>query len=162
MFGRRITPTPEQWQAQMNAAAPIWSQMSQRQAKKDAEVKERRAKYWEGIESGTVVILGSEMTTTSYGVELCDDDGETVLMDGTVRMIDGDFAWVDIQRVSGKPKPGRGGWETSEMHWIKRKDIYKVSKKPANVWGSGEQAIATAMNRDGRRRGDRSRFWSPG
>ena len=51
---------------------------------------------------------------------------------------------------------------TNEMHWIRRKDIYKVSSKPANVWGNGEQAIVTAMQRDGRRRGDRSSFWSPG
>ena len=162
LHGRRLTPLPQQWMAQMNNAAPSWNAMRQRQAEKDAAIKERRLRDWEGIEAGTVVILGADMTTESYGVALCDEDGETILMDGTVKLIDGDVAWVDIQRVSGKAKPGRGGFETSEMRWVRRKDIYKVSNKPANVWGNGEQAIVTAMQRDGRRRGDRSRFWSPG
>lgn len=100
------------------------------------------------------MILGPDITTKIDGVALCDNDGEAIVMDGTVKLIDGHVAWVVIKRVSERQKPGRGEFRSREMRWVERKEIYKVSEKPANAWGDGREAIATALERAGKRHGE--------
>ena len=65
-------------------------------------------RLWEGFSVNDVVILGPKVTKQSYGLDLCDDAGEAILMDGVLVSIEGDFARVRVGRVMGKPAPGRG------------------------------------------------------
>ena len=159
MHGRRLTPLPHQWQAQMQAAATGWGEIRKRHEAVREGVTERLRKDWEGIQAGDVVILSAAITAQSYGVQLCDDDGETILIDGTVLLIEDGMALVRVSRLVSGKRAGKGR-ATEETHWVKRNDIDSVSDKPAMVWGDGDQAARTAQQRDGRRGGDRSSFWS--
>ena len=86
LHGSRLTPLPHQWKAQMQAAAPAWNQMRQRQAEKDAAIKKRHQRLWDGFNIEDVVTRdprpGSQKQ--SYGLSLCDDNGESVLMNGVM------------------------------------------------------------------------------
>ena len=159
LHGRRLTPLPHQWKAQMQAAAPVWNQMRQRQAEKDAAIKERRLRLWDGFNIEDVVILGPEVTKQSYGLSLCDDNGESVLMDGVLTAIEGELALVNIKRLHGKPAPGRGPM-VGELQWIGRRDVLRVSDQPATIWGDGLAAVKAAAVRDNRGMGSRYQgFW---
>ena len=68
MDGRRLTPLPQQWMAQMHNAAPVWNAMRQRQAKSAAAQQQRHQQLWDGFKVGDVVILGPEVTKSSYGL----------------------------------------------------------------------------------------------
>ena len=61
---------------------------------------------WAGIEVGNCGGLRSSHMTSESSMEwryLTDDDGETILdRRHGVKQIDGDMAWVDVQRVSAK------------------------------------------------------------
>ena len=78
------------------------------QQNRAAQRAERLKLLWAGINVGDVVILGPEVTKRAYGLSLCDDDGEAVLLDGEVVQIDGEQALINMRRVYGKPAPGRG------------------------------------------------------
>ena len=103
----------------MQAAAPAWKAIRQRQAESATAQRQRHQEMWEGFEVGDVVILGPEVTKTSYGLHLCNDQSETVLMDGVLMAIEGDFARVRINRSHGKAAPGRGAM-TGELQLIRR------------------------------------------
>ena len=126
MHRRRLTPLPQQWMAQMQAAAPAWNAIRQRQANSAAAQWQRHQQLWDGFKVGDVVILGPEVTRTSYGLHLCNNQGETVLMDGVLMAIEGDFARVRINRSHGKAAPGRGAM-TGELQLIRRSDVARVS-----------------------------------
>jgi len=158
MFGRRLTPTPQQWQAQMQAAAPAWAAMRQRQEQSQQAKQDRLKRLWEGFSVNDVVILGPKVTKQSYGLDLCDNDGESILMDGVLVAIEGDYARVKIGRHQGKAAPGRGPM-IGELQLIKRGDIVRVSDKPPTLWGNAKEAMAAAGQRDGRNRNSAS-FWT--
>ena len=124
--------------AQMNNAAPAWNAMRQRQAQSSAVQQQRHQRLWEGFEVGDVVILGPEVTKTSYGLHLCNDQGDTVLMDGVLMAIEGDFARVRINRSHGKAVPGRGAM-TGELQLIRRSDVVRVSDQPPTLWADPDQ-----------------------
>ena len=161
MYGRRINPLPQQWQAQMQAAAPAWNAMRQRHQESAARQQDHQRRLWEGFSVDDVVILGPAVTKQSYGLALCDDNGESILMDGVLVSIEGNFARVRIGRHQGKAAPGRGPM-VGELQLIRRSDIIRVSDKPPTLWGDAKQAMAAAAKRDGRQRGDRSSFWTNG
>ena len=156
--GRRLIPTPQEWQQKMRAAAPAWNEIRQRQEESAGAQRQRQQQLWEGFEIGDVVIFGPAATKRSYGVELCDDDGEAVLMDGVIEQIQGQFATVRIGRMHNKPAPG-GGPMVGELQQIRREDILRISDKPATIWADGKQAIAAAAKRDGRGQMSYQRFW---
>ena len=160
MFGRRLTPTPQQWQAQMQAAAPAWAAMRQRQEQSQQAKQGRLKRLWEGFSVNDVVILGPKVTKQSYGLDLCDDAGEAILMDGVLVSIEGDYARVKVGRHQGKAAPGRGPM-IGELQVIKRSDIIRVSDKPPTLWGNAKEAMAAAAKRDGRNRNSAS-FWTNG
>ena len=148
LHGRRLTPLPQQWKAQMQAAAPTWNAMRQRQAQSAAAQQQRHQQLWEGFEIGDVVILGPEVTKTSYGLHLCNDQGETVLIDGVLVAIEGDFARVRINRSHGKAVPGRAAM-TGELQRIRRSDVVRVSDQPPMLWAdrisAGKRAKAQSF-----------------
>ena len=85
---QKITlPLSHQRKAQIQAAVPRWNQIHQQQAENATAIKALGIRNWAGVEVGTVVILRPDITTKIYGVALCDDEGETILMDGTVKGI---------------------------------------------------------------------------
>ena len=160
MHGRRLTPTPQQWQSQMQAAAPMWAAIRQRQEQSEQAKQARQKRLWEGFSVDDVVILGPDVTKRSYGLSLCDDNGEAILMDGVLTAIEGEMALVNIKRLHGKPAPGRGPM-VGELQWIGRKDVLRVSDQPATIWGDGLAAVKAAAARD--RSGMSSRyqqFWN--
>ena len=158
LHGRRLTPTPQQWQAQMQAAAPAWAAMRQRQERSEQTKRDRQQRMWEGFSVNDVVILGPAVTKQSYGLDLCDNDGESILMDGVLLAIEGDYARVKIGRHQGKAAPGRGPM-IGELQLIKRSDIVRVSDKPPTLWGNAKEAMTAAGQRDGRNRNSAS-FWT--
>ena len=159
MHGRRLTPTPQQWQSQMRAAAPLWAAMRQRQEQSQQAKQARHSRLWEGFSVNDVVILGPEVTKQSYGLNLCDDNGESVLMDGVLTAIEGELALVNIKRLHGKPAPGRGPM-VGELQWIRRKEVLRVSDQPATIWGDGLAAVKAAAARDKSNGGSRyQQFW---
>lgn len=141
----------------MQAAAPAWAAMRQRQERSQQAKQDRLKRLWEGFSVDDVVILGPDVTKRSYGLSLCDDNGEAILMDGVVVTIEGDFARVRIGRQQGKIAPGRGPM-VGELQLIKRSDIVRVSDKPPTLWGNAKEAMAAAAKRDGRDRNSAS-FW---
>ena len=143
LHGRRINPTPQQWQSQIQAAAPVWAVMRQRQEQSERSRRDRLSQLWEGFSVNDVVILGPEVTKRSYGLDLCDDNGEAILMDGVLVAIEGDYARVRIGRHQGKMVPGCGPM-VGELQLIKRSDIVRVSNKPPTLWGDAKSAIAAA------------------
>ena len=147
MVGQRRNPTPGQWQQQIRAAAPAWNAMRQRQSEAAAAQQQRHQQLWEGFEIGDVVILGAAVTKRSYGLDLCDNNGEAVLMDGVLMSIDGDYARVRIGRKMGKTAPG-GGPMVGELQLIRRRDVIRVSEKPATLWRDGANAVKAASARD--------------
>ena len=147
--------------AQMNNAAPVWNAMRQRQAEKDAAQRQRHQQLWEGFEVGDVVILGPDVTKTSYGLHLCNDQGETVLMDGVLMAIEADFARVRINRSHGKAVPGRGAM-TGELQLIKRSDVLRVSDQPPTLWADRISAIKAAAVRDGKAGSSTQQYWDAG
>ena len=159
LHGRRLTPLPHQWKAQMQAAAPAWHAIRRQQEKSAAARKQRHQQLWDGFNIEDVVILGPEVTKQSYGLSLCDDNGESVLMDGVITAIEGELALVNIKRLHGKPAPGRGPM-VGELQWIRRKDVLRVSDQPATIWGDGLAAVKAAAVRDNRGMGSRYQgFW---
>ena len=158
MHGRRINPLPGQVEEQMKAAAPIWAEMRRRQELSKMARKERQTKLWEGLSVGDVVILSAEVTKRSYGLNLSDDQGEAILMDGVLVAIEGDYARVRIGRTQGKMAPGRGPM-IGELQVIGRSDIKEVSSMPPSVWGNVKEAMTAAAARDGRK-GNKAQFWS--
>ena len=158
LHGRRLTPLPQQWMAQMNNAAPVWNAMRQRQAQSAAAQRQRHQELWEGFEIGDVVILGPEVTKTSYGLHLCNDQGETVLMDGVLMAIEGDFARVRINRSHGKAVPGRGAM-TGELQLIRRSDVVRVSDQPPTLWADRISAVKAAAARDGKAESSYQQQW---
>ena len=84
LHGRRLTPLPHQWKAQMQAAAPGRKAIRRQQEKSGAARKQRHQQLWDGFNIEDVVILGPEVTQQSYGLSLCDDNGESVLMNGVM------------------------------------------------------------------------------
>ena len=161
LHGRRLTPLPQQWMAQMNDAAPVWNAMRQRQAQSAAVQQQRHQQLWDGFEIGDVVILGPEVTKTSYGLHLCNDQGETVLMDGVLLAIEGDFARVRINRSHGKAVPGRGAM-TGELQLIKRSDVVRVSDQPPTLWADRTSAVKAAEVRDGKAGSSYQQYWDAG
>ena len=155
LHGRRIGPLPHQWQAQMEAAAPVWNAIRERHVEAKQRIEERRRKEWEGLNSGDVVVLSAAMTQEIYGVQLCDDRGEAVLIDGAIVLIEDGMACVTIKRRVGKAQRVR-----DEMHWLRRGDICRVSDGEQMVWGNSEQALKAAAQRDGHDGGKRLSFWS--
>ena len=149
---------PRQWQNQMAAAAPAWAAMRQRQEQSQQAKQDRLKRLWEGFSVNDVVILGPKVTKQSYGLDLCDDAGEAILMDGVLVSIEGDYARVKIGRHQGKAAPGRGPM-VGELQVIKRSDIIRVSDKPPTLWGNAKEAMAAAAKRDGRNRNSAS-FWT--
>ena len=149
LHGRRLTPLPQQWKAQMQAAAPAWNAIRQRQAQSAAAQRQRHQQLWEGFEVGDVVILGPEVSKTSYGLHLCNDQGETVLMDGVLMAIEGAFARVRINRSHGKAVPGRGAM-AGELQLIRRSDVVMVSDQPPTLWADRISAVKAAAAGDGK------------
>ena len=96
-----------------------------------------------------MVILGPEVTKTSYGLHLCNDHGETVLMDGVLMAIEGDFARVRINRSQGEAAPGPGAM-TGELQLIRRSDVVRVSDQPPTLWADRISAVKAAAARDGK------------
>lgn len=159
LHGRRLTPLPQQWQSQMQAAAPAWAAMRRRQEQSQQAKQARHSLLWEGFSVNDVVILGPEVTKQSYGLKLCDDNGESVLMDGVLTALEGELALVNIKRLHGNPAPGRGPM-VGELQWIGRKDVLRVSDQPATIWGDGLAAVKAAAVRDNRGMGSRYQgFW---
>ena len=158
MHGRRLTPLPQQWKAQMQAAAPAWNAIRQRQAESAAAQQQRHQQLWEGFEVGDVVILGPEVTKTSYGLHLCNDQGEMVLMDGVLMAIEGDFARVRINRSHGKAAPRRGAM-TGELQLIRRSDVARVSDQPPTLWADRISAVKAAAARDGKAGSSYQQYW---
>ena len=159
LHGRRLTPLPQQWMAQMNNAAPVWNAMRQRQAQSAAAQRQRHQQLWEDFEVGAVVILGPEVTKTSYGLHLCNDQGETLLMEGVLMAIEGDFARVRINRSHGKAVPGRGVM-TGELQLIRRSDVVRVSDQPPTLWADRISAVKAAAARDGKSGSSYQQYWS--
>ena len=159
LHGRGLTPLPQEWMAQMNNAAPVWNAMRQRQAQSEAAQQQRHQQLWEGFEIGDVVILGPEVTKTSYGLHLCNDQGETVLMDGVLMAIEGDFARVRINRSHGKAVPGRGAM-TGELQLIRRSDVVRVSDQPPTLWTDRISAVKAAATRNGKSGSSYQQHWS--
>ena len=158
LHGRRLTPLPQQWMTQMQAAAPAWNSIRQRQAQSAAAQRQRHQQLWDGFEIGDVVILGPEVTKTSYGLHLCNDQGETVLMDGVLMVIEGDFARVRINRSQGKAAPGRGAM-TGELQLIRRRDVVRVSDQPPTLWADRISAVKAAAARDGKAGSIYQQYW---
>ena len=148
---------PRQWQNQMAAAAPAWAAIRRRQEQAEQQRNDRLKSLWEGFSVNDVVILGPSVTRQSYGLPLCDDAGESVLMDGVLMAIEGEYARVRIGRVQGKTAPGRGAM-VGELQLIKRSDIVRVSDKPPTLWGNAREAMKAATKRDGRKQ-DKASFW---
>ena len=121
--------------------------MRQRQSESAAAQHQRHQQLWEGFEIGDVVILGPAVTKRSYGLDLCDDNGEAVLMDGVLMSIEGDYARVRIGRQMGKTAPG-GGPMVGELQLIRRRDVIRLSGKPATVWRDAANAVKAASTRD--------------
>ena len=144
--------------AQMNNAAPAWNAMRQRQAQSAAAQRQRHQQLWEGFEVGDVVILGPDVTKTSYGLHLCNDQGETVLMDGVLMAIEADFARVRINRSHGKAVPGRGAM-TGELQLIRRSDVLRVSDQPPTLWADRSSALKAAAARDGKGGSSHQQYW---
>ena len=84
------------------SSAPAWAAIRRRQEQAQQQRKERLESLWEGYSVDDVVILGPTVTQQSYGLHLCDDAGESVLMDGVLIAIEGDYARVKIGRHQGK------------------------------------------------------------
>ena len=103
--------------------------------------QDRLSRVWEGLSVNDVVILGPAITKESYGLSLCDDSGESILMDGVLMTIEGEFARVRVGRHQGKAAPGRGPM-VGELHLIKRSDIVRVSDKPPTLWGDAKSLMA--------------------
>ena len=89
------------------------------------------------------------MTKTSYRLHLCNDQGETVLMDGVLIAIEADFARVRINRSHGKAMPGRGAM-TGELQLIRRSDVLRVRDQPPTLWAERSSAVKAAVVRDGK------------
>ena len=159
LHGRRLTPLPQQWKAQVQTAATAWNAIRQRQAQSAAAQRQRHQQLWEGFEIGDVVILGPEVTKTSYGLHLCNDQGETVLMDGVLMAIEGDFARVRINRSHGKAVPGRGAM-TGELQLIRRSDVVRVSDQPQTLWADRISAVKAAAARNGKAGSSCQQYWS--
>ena len=106
-----------------------------------------------------MVILGPEVTKTSYGLHLCNDQGETVLMDGVLMAIEGDFARVRINRSHGKAVPGRGAM-TGELQLVRRSDVARVSDQPPKLWADRSSAVKAAAARDGKSGSSFQQYWS--
>ena len=158
MHGRRLTPLPQQWMAQMHNAAPVWNAMRQRQAKSAAAQQQRHQQQRDGFKVGDVVILGPEVTKSSYGLHLCNNQGETVLMDGVLMAIEGDFARVRINRSHGKAAPGRGAM-TGELQLIRRSDVARVSDQAPTLWADRISAVKAAAARDGKDGSSYQQYW---
>ena len=135
-----FTPKALQWQQQMAAAAPKWAAIRQQMDQSAAVKQDRLSRLWEGFSTGDVVILGPAKTQESYGLNLCDDSGESILMDGVLMAIEGEFARIRVGRHQGKAAPGRGPM-VGEPHLIKRSDIVRVSDKPPKLWGDAKSAM---------------------
>ena len=153
-----FTPKSLQWQQQMAAAAPKWAAIRQQMDQSAAVKQDRLSRLWKGFSTGDVVILGPAVTKESYGLNLCDDSGESILMDGVLLAIEGEFARVRVGLHQGKAAPGRGPM-VGELHLIKRNDIVRVSDKPPTLWGDAKSAMAAAAARDGRQLNSAS-FWT--
>lgn len=153
-----FVPKALQWQQQMAAAAPAWAAIRQRMDESAAVKQDRLSRLWEGFSVNDVVILGPAVTKESYGLNLCDDSGESILMDGVLMAFEGEFARVRVGRHQGKAAPGRGPM-VGELHLIKRSDIVRVSDKPPTLWGDAKSAMAAAAARDGRQ-SNRASFWT--
>ena len=158
LHGRRLTPLPQQWMAQMQAAAPAWNAIRQRQAQSAAAQQQRHQRLWEGFEVGDVVILGPEVTKTSYRLHLCNDHGEIVLMDGVLIAIEADFASVRINRSQGKAVPSRGAM-TGELQLIRRSDVLRVSDQPPTLWADRISAVKAAAVRDRQAGSSTQQYW---
>ena len=120
--------------------------------------QQRDQQLWEGFEVGDVVILGPEVSKTSYGLTLCNDQGGTVLMDGVLMAIEGDFARVRINRSHGKAVPGRGAM-TGELQLIRRSDVVRVSDQPPTLWADRISAVKAAAARDGKAESSYQQQW---
>ena len=156
---RRLISLPQPWQLQMQAAAPVWAAIRQRQEQSQRVKQDRLKRLWEGFSVNDVVILGPVITKASYGLELCDDAGEAILMDGVITAIEGELALVNIKRLHDKPAPGRGPM-LGELEWVGRRDVLRVSDQPATIWGNGLAAVKAAAARDRSNRGSRyQQFW---
>ena len=84
--------------------------MRQRQSELAAAQYQRHQQLWESFEVGDMVINGPAITKRSHGFDLCDDNGEAVLMDGVLMSIEGDYARVRIGRQMGKTAPRARWW----------------------------------------------------
>ena len=141
-----FVPKALQWQQQMAAAAPAWAAIRQQMDQSAAVKQDRLSRLWEGFSVNDVVILGPAITKESYGLNLCDDSGESILMDGVLMAFEGEFARVRVGRHQGKAAPGRGPM-VGELHLIKRSDIVRVSDKPPTLWGDAKSAMAAVRDR---------------
>ena len=102
--------------------------------------QDRLSRLWERFSTGDVVILCPAITKESYGLNLCDDSGESILMDGVLMAFEGEFTRVRVGRHQGKAAPGRGPM-VGELHLIQRSDIVRVSDKPPKLWGDAKSAM---------------------
>ncbi len=110
----------------MAAAAPAWADIRRRHEASKARQQAHHSRLWEGYSVGSVVILGPNITKDSYGLDLCDDNGESVLMDGEILQIEGEFATVKIGRHQGKAAPGCGPM-IGELHQVRRSSMLIIS-----------------------------------
>lgn len=152
-----LTTRRQKLDQHLAATAPVWAAMHQRHKQSRQAIQDRHSRLWEGFSVNDVVILSHEITKASYGLNLCDDAGEAILMDGILVTIEGDFARVRIGRHQNKIAPGRGSM-VGELHLIKRTDIVRVSDKPPTLWGNAKEAMRAAAQRDGRQH-NRASFW---
>ena len=64
--------------------------------------------------------------------------------------------WLGLH---GKPASGRGPM-VGEPQWIRRKEVLRVSDKPATIWGDGLAAVKAAEARDRCRMSSNKQIWN--
>ena len=101
---------------------------------------------------------GNRITSLMH---LCNHQGETVLMDGILIAIEGDFARVRINRSHGKAVPGRGAM-TGELQLIRRSDVVRASSQPPTLWADRISAVKATAARDGKGGSSYQQYWGAG
>ena len=114
------------------------------------------------MQRGDVVRLAGSITRAEFGLALCDDDGETLEIDGRVIAANERTVNVMIRRMLPCRYPLKD-MEGTVMRWVKRNEVLEVIDGEARLWPDAASLRSVSDEREGRvRKTSQPVFWTVG
>ena len=114
------------------------------------------------LQAGDVVRLAGSVTRAEFGLALCDDDGETLEIDGVVSEVLPQWVKITIRRMV-RTVSFCAPVEGAVMRLVRPNEVLEVIDGEAQLWPNAAALKEVSNNRDGKTsRASAPVFWTVG